>query len=81
MNEIRKSSITSLEIAELSGKKHFDVLQAIRTMEPAWAKVTDRNFAFSEYTDPTGRKLPMYERSKSEGLFVAANSMTKSEQD
>ena len=33
--------MTSLEIAEVTGKNHFDVLRAIRKMELAWQKVTD----------------------------------------
>ena len=52
--------MTSLEIAELTGKNHFDVLRAIRNMEPAWEKVTECKFAVSEYKDSTGRKLPCY---------------------
>ena len=28
--------MTSLEIAEVTGKQHKDVLKAIRNMEPAW---------------------------------------------
>lgn len=32
----------------------------------AWIKVTDVSFDFSEYTDSTGRKLPMYELNKSD---------------
>ena len=31
-------TITSLEIAELTGKQHKDVLKAIRNMEPSWKK-------------------------------------------
>lgn len=44
---------------EVTGKPHNDVLKAIRAMEGAWYKVTKGNFSLSEYTDPTGRKLPM----------------------
>ena len=36
--------MTSLEIAELTGKNHFDVLRAIRKMEPAWEKVQGSKF-------------------------------------
>ena len=39
---------------------HFDVLRAIRKMEPAWEKVTECKFAVSEYKDSTGRTLPCY---------------------
>ena len=49
-----------LEIAELTGKQHKDVLKAIRKMEPAWAKVTQGNFSLSTYQDATGRTLPCY---------------------
>ena len=30
--------MTSIEIAEVTGKPHNDVLKAIRKMEPAWEK-------------------------------------------
>ena len=34
-----QQTMTSLEIAELTGKQHKNVMQAIRNMEPAWEKV------------------------------------------
>ena len=42
MNELITNSqrMTSLEIAELSGKNHKDVMRAIRNMEDAWEKLT-----------------------------------------
>ena len=46
--------MTSLEIAELTGKQHKDVMKAIRNMEPAWSKVNGRNFALVEYQDKKG---------------------------
>jgi phage regulator Rha-like protein len=63
--------MTSLQIAEVTGKPHNDVLKAIRNMETAWEKVTGRKFPPSEYTDSTGRKRPMYELSKEECLYIA----------
>lgn len=72
MNELAKKTITSLEISEISGKRHNAVLKAIRSMEAAWANVTGGNFALSDYTDPSGRKLPMYELSKTECLYIAS---------
>ena len=63
--------MTSLEIAELTGKQHKNVMQAIRNMEPSWLKVTGRNFALSEYKDPTGRSLPCYVLTKTECLYIA----------
>jgi phage regulator Rha-like protein len=46
--------MTSLEIAELTGKQHKDVMKAIRNMEPAWVKVNGRKFALVEYKDAKG---------------------------
>lgn len=34
----KNKTMSSLEIAELAGKPHNDVLKAIRAMEPAWKK-------------------------------------------
>ena len=44
-NQNGEQRMTSLEIAQLSGKQHKDVLKAIRNMESAWEKVNGRNFA------------------------------------
>lgn len=66
-----KEYMTSKEIATITGKPHNDVLKAIRAMEPAWYKITEGNFSLSEYTDSTGRKLPMYKLTKTECLYIA----------
>ena len=44
-----KKTMSSLEIAELAGRNHKDVMRSIRDMEPAWVKVNGRNFALVEY--------------------------------
>ena len=36
--------MTSIKIAEVTGKQHKDVMRAIRNMEPAWKKVNGENF-------------------------------------
>ena len=53
-------TMTSLQIAEATGKMHKDVLEAIRTMEPAWLKLGRRNFSLTSYTDRWNRKQPCY---------------------
>ena len=63
--------MTSMEIAELTGKQHKDVLKAIRNMEPAWLKVNGRNFALVEYQDKKGELRPCYLLSKTECLYIA----------
>ena len=49
--DLREQTMTSLEIAELTGKPHNDVLKAIRKMEPAWTQVTQGKFSLSSYQD------------------------------
>ena len=50
---------TSNQVAEHFGKRHADVIRAIRKLD-APAEFTERNFALSEFTDSTGRVLPAY---------------------
>ena len=67
--------MTSLEIAELTGKQHKDILKAIRNMEPAWKDVCGRNFALTSRTivQPNGgtREVPCYQLTKTECLYIA----------
>lgn len=69
MNETM--TMSSREIAALTGKPHNDILKAIRAMEPAWQRVTEGKFSLSNYIDSTGRTLPMYKLTKKECLYVA----------
>jgi hypothetical protein len=67
--------MTSLEIAELTGKQHFHVMEAIRKMEPAWKKVCKSNFRLTSRTivQPNGgtREVPCYQLTKTECLYIA----------
>ena len=67
--------MTSLEIAELTGKNHFDIMRAIRKMEPAWEKVCQCKFALTSRTivQPNGgtREVPCYQLTKTECLYIA----------
>jgi anti-repressor protein len=67
----KEQKITSREIAELTNKPHNDILKAIRNMCQAWENVTGGSFSLSEYTDPSGRTLPMYILNKEECLYIA----------
>lgn len=72
MEEIaRKETITSLEIAEVTGKRHSDVLEAIRNMESAWARVAQRKFPLGSYKDANNQSRPCYILNKTECLYVA----------
>ena len=68
-------TMTSIEIAQVTGKNHFDVLKAIRKMEPAWEKVTARKFTccqrISELANGVKKENPYYVLTKTECLYVA----------
>ena len=51
-----QQTMTSLEIAELTGKQHKHVMEAIRKMEPAWVGT---------------REVPCYQLTKTECLYIA----------
>ena len=71
----QEQTMTSLEIAELTGKQHKDVMKAIRNMEPAWVKVQGRKFALLSriYKLPNGgtKEVPCYLLTKTECLYIA----------
>jgi Rha family phage regulatory protein len=60
---------TSRDIAETFGKRHDDVLKRIRSLDCS-TEFTARNFAGSEYTDPTGRKLTEYRITRDGFAFL-----------
>lgn len=67
-----QKTITSLEIAEISGKSHDNVLKSIRSMESAWVKINGVKFNAIKYTDERNRQKPMYSLSLEESLYVAS---------
>ena len=67
--------MTSLEIAELTGKQHKNLMRDIRNMEPAWEKVQGLKFEISSriYQLPNGgtKEVPCYVLTKTECLYIA----------
>lgn len=63
--------MTSLQIAEITGKNLFDVMRAIRKMEPAWENVNESKFALVDYKDKKGETRPCYSLNKEECLYIA----------
>ena len=74
-NQNAEPRMTSLEIAQLSGKQHSDVMRAIRKMESAWTEVCKCKFALTSRTiiQPNGgtREVPCYLLTKAECLYIA----------
>lgn len=62
--------MSSLEIAELTGKQHAHIMRDIRKLLSQG--VTASNFGLSEYRDSTGRKLPCFELTKKGCLILAS---------
>lgn len=79
MNEISTivdgERMTSLQIAEITGKAHKDILRAIRNMEPALEKVQERKFALMqeeiEISNGGHKMRPYYSLNKEECLYIA----------
>ena len=71
---------TSRKVAKHFGKNHRDVLKAIKNLLAEldgldFEGATERNFALSSYTDPTGRSLPEYHLSH-DGFALLAMGFT-----
>ena len=75
MNEIPTivdgERMTSLQIAEITGKRHADVMKSIRKMEPAWEKVAEGKFSLGSYKDENNQDRPCYSLNKEECLYIA----------
>lgn len=63
--------MTSIEISEITGRNHKDVMRSIRSMEDSWEKVNGRKFALVNYIDSKGEERPCYSLDKVETLYIA----------
>jgi Rha family phage regulatory protein len=61
-------TMTSKEIAELTGKEHKNVMRDIQILKEQIG--TELKFELSEYKDSTGRTLPMYSLDKKQTLLL-----------
>lgn len=62
INQDGKLLVSSRNVAAVFKKEHYNVLRDIKAViaDASDASFTALNFEVSEYTDPTGRKLPEY---------------------
>lgn len=69
-NKDQQVLMTSLEIADLTGKQHAHILRDVRNMLSELS-LTESNFGAS-YVDATGRTLPMFKLPKRETLILVS---------
>ena len=67
--------ISSMELAELCGKRHADVMRDIKKMESSYLEVfgAERKFALGSYLDKNNQSRPRYSLTKSQSLFVVSS--------
>ena len=65
-----KDTMRSLDIAELTGKRHADVMRDIRNLLEQG--VNERNFALVDYADKKGEKRPCYNLTPKGVLILAS---------
>lgn len=61
--------MTSKEVADLTGKKHKDVMRDIRVLD---SQLGGSKFALSSYESSQGKKVPCYELNKKEVLIIVS---------
>lgn len=67
-----KESMTSLEISEVTGKEHSNVMRDIRVISEQVINLGGFKFELSSYTSQQNKILPMYKLTKKECLLLAS---------
>ena len=69
-NNMSKETMTSLEIAEVTGKQHQHIMRDIRAILSQGVDAS--NFGLTSYTDKSNRQSPCYELTKKGCLILAS---------
>ena len=59
-----EQTITSLEVAELTGKQHTHIMRDIRNILSQIDEINQSNFGLVKYTDTKGEERPMFNLTK-----------------
>ena len=65
-----KDTMSSREIADITGKRHADVMRDIRSLLSQG--VNECNFALVDYSDSKGETRPMYQLTKKGSMILAS---------
>jgi len=71
-HQTMQQHMTSIEIADISGEQHQEVMKIIKKLEPVWEKMKGSKFVMEQYKDEKGRLRCCYSLTKVECFFVAA---------
>lgn len=74
MNQLMATDVkmTSLDIAEVTGKRHSDIMRDVRKeIEELGEEVGQRIFALTSYTDKSNRQSPCFEFGKDGAMQLA----------
>lgn len=69
---INKETITSVEIAKITGKKHYQVMRDIRELKENVENLGDYKFVLSKYITVQNKEQPLYVLTKKESLLLAS---------
>lgn len=67
-----KETMTSVEIAELTGRQHSNVLRDIRNILEQLEDKAQFTFELGSYIDANGQSRPMYNLTKKDSLLLAS---------
>jgi Rha family phage regulatory protein len=79
LGDRRVPCTTSRRIAEVYKKDHYFILKKIKKMIKN-GEITEGTYDVSEYTDPTGRTLPMYTLDNEATMALVISFTTKEDQ-
>ena len=79
MNELmgKTGKMTSLQIAEITGKDHAHLMRDIRKMEEAWYNVTGQLFDLSCSVKKNNKLESIFYFTKTESLYIATKCDAK----
>lgn len=69
---LNSETMTSLDIAEITGKLHKSVLRDIRNLIESIGEVNGYSFVLCSYTDAKNQERPMYKLTKKDSLLLAS---------
>lgn len=67
-----EQTITSLQVAEVTGRQHSNVMRDIRNLVEQVEDINQFNFELVEYTDKKGESRPCYNLTKKDCLLLAS---------